>query len=231
MSRRAHRIRARLAATVTPLASSRGLFVCQTRDISTVGCFLDTATPIEPGTRVAIAIFDRSRGTPIELVGEVQRVTGGTNPGVGVQFREAPDEWRNLVGALARVTTPGENKTIRRLRVLVVGDEKRQRGALALYVTSGWDVRFATSLETTVEALTGTVVDAVIAEHDASDARWRAILTETTALQPGARRIVRGAPDAALPGPPLVHRFVDRDAGLEALLDALTADLGTSHRF
>ena len=101
----------------------------------------------------------------------------------------------------------------------------------ALYVTSGWDVRFATSLDTTVEGLTGTVVDAVIAELDASDARWHDILAETRALQPAARRIVRGAPDGPIPGPPLVHRFVDRDAGLDALLDALTADLGTSHRF
>ena len=226
MSRRAHRIRARLAATVTPLASSRGLFVCQTRDVSAVGCFLDTATPIEVGTRVAIAIFDRSRGTPVELVGEVQRVNGGNNHGIGVQFRDPPEDWRTLVGQLSRLATPGEGKTVRRLRVLVVGDEKRQRGALALYVTSGWDVRFATNLDTTVEALTGAIVDAVIAEHDAADPRWHDVLSETTALQPSARRIVRGAPDGPIPGPPLVHRFVDRDAGLDALLDALTADLG-----
>jgi hypothetical protein len=225
VSRRAHRIRARLAATVTPLATSRGLFVCQTRDVSAVGCFLDTATPIEIGTRVAIAIFDRSRGTPVELVGEVQRITLGGNPGVGVQFQDPPEDWRNLVSALSRSATPGDGKTVRRLRVLVVGDEKRQRGALALYVTSGWDVRFATNLDTTVEALTGAVVDAVIAEHDAADPRWHDILSETTALQPRARRIVRGAADGPVPGPPLVHRFVDRDAGLDALLDALTADL------
>lgn len=225
MSRRAHRIRARLAATVTPLASSRGLFVCQTRDISAVGCFLDTSTPIELGTRVAIAIFDRSRGSPIELIGEITRVTAGGNPGLGVHFREPPDEWKALVSSLNRGTGSSE-KAVRRLRVLVVGDEKRQRGALALYVTSGWDVRFATDLDTTIEALTGALVDAVIAEHDAADPRWHDVLSETTALQPAARRIVRGAPDGPIPGPPLVHRFVDRDAGLEALLDALTADLG-----
>lgn len=225
MSRRAHRTRARLAATVTPLASSRGLFVCQTRDISAVGCFLDTATPMELGTRVAIAIFDRSRGSPIELLGEITRVTSGSNPGLGVHFREPPDEWKALVSSLNRGTGSSE-KAIRRLRVLVVGDEKRQRGALALYVTSGWDVRFATDLDTTIEALTGALVDAVIAEHDAADLRWHDVLSETTALQPAARRIVRGAPDGPIPGPPLVHRFVDRDAGLDALLDALTADLG-----
>ena len=204
--------------------------MCQTRDVSAVGCFLDTTTPIEVGTDVAIAIFDRSRGSPIELVGEVQRVNTGNNPGVGIQFREVPDDWRTLVNALSRSSTPSDNKTIRRLRVLVVGDEKRQRGALALYVTSGWDVRFATNLDTTNEALTGTTVDAVIAEHDAADPRWHDILSETMARQPGARRIVRGAPDGPVPGPPLVHRFVDRDAGLDALLDALTADLGTSAR-
>ena len=203
--------------------------MCQTRDVSAVGCFLDTATPIEIGTRVAIAIFDRSRGTPVELVGEVQRVTGGTNPGVGVQFRDPPEDWRHLVGTLGRMAT-GDHKSVRRLRVLVVGDEKRQRGALALYVTSGWDVRFATNLDTTVEALTGATVDAVIAEHDAADQRWHDILSETTALQPKARRIVRGAPDGPIPGPPLVHRFVDRDAGLDALLDALAADLGPAAR-
>lgn len=204
--------------------------MCQTRDVSAVGCFLDTTTPIEVGTDVAIAIFDRSRGSPIELVGEVQRVNTGNNPGIGIQFREVPDDWRTLVSALSRSSTPSDNKTIRRLRVLVVGDERRQRGALALYVTSGWDVRFATNLDTTIEALTGTVVDAVIAEHDASDPRWHDILTETTTMQPTARRIVRGAPDGPIPGQPLVHRFVVRDAGLDALLDALTADLGATAR-
>ncbi len=202
--------------------------MCQTRDVSSVGCFLDTTTPIELGAHVAIAIFDRSRGSPVELVGEVIRITGGANPGVGVQFHDPPEDWHTLVGALTRTSTPTDNKSIRRLRVLVVGDERRQRGALALYVTSGWDVRFATNFGTTVEALTGAVVDAVIAEHDASDPRWHEVLSETAALQPAARRIVRGSPDAAVPGPPLVHRFVDRDAGLDALLDALTADLGFS---
>ncbi len=225
MSRRANRIRVRLAATVTPLASTRGLFVCQTRDLSAVGCFLDTATPIEIGTRVAIAIFDRSRGTPVELVGEITRVTTGPSPGLGVQFRDPPEDWRTMVVALGR-SAGVPDKSARRLRVLVVGDEKRQRGALALYVTSGWDVRFATDLDTTIEALTGALVDAVISEHDAADLRWHDVLSEANALQPAARRIVRGSPDGVIPGPPLVHRFVDRDAGLEALLDALTADLG-----
>jgi hypothetical protein len=40
--------------------------------------------------------------------------------------------------------------------------------------------------------------------------------------QPGARRIVRGGGTGTSE---LVHRFVDRDAGLDALLDAVTADM------
>ncbi len=200
------------------------MFVCQTRDISSVGCFLDTATPLDAGTRVLIAIFDRARGTPVEVVGEVSRSILGPSPGLGIRVLDPPDDWKILVALLAREAGPHE-KPAKRLRVLVVGDERRQRGALALYVTSGWDVRFATDLDGVVEALRGVSLDAVIAEHDASDERWRRILDEARRAQPNARRIVRGNGDGAPPAPPLAHRFVDRDAGLDALLDALTADL------
>jgi hypothetical protein len=44
-------------------------------------------------------------------------------------------------------------------------------------------------------------------------------------VQPTARRIVRGEGRGTND---LVHRFVSRDAGLEALLDAMTADIPTS---
>lgn len=200
------------------------MFVCQTRDVSSVGCFLDTATPLDAGTRVLIAIFDRTRGMPIEVVGEVSRSILGPSPGLGIRVLDPPDDWKVLVAVLASEAGPSD-KPARRLRVLVVGDERRQRGALALYVTSGWDVRFATDLDSVIEALRGVALDAVIAEHDASDERWRDVLGEARRAQPGARRIVRGSGDAAPPAPPLAHRFVERDAGLEALLDALTADL------
>lgn len=204
------------------------MFVCQTRDVSNVGCFLDTATPLDAGTRVLIAIFDRTRGMPIEVVGEVSRSILGPSPGLGIRLLDPPDDWKVMVAVLARAAGPSE-KPVRRLRVLVVGDERRQRGALALYVTSGWDVRFATDLDSVVEALRGVALDAVIAEHDASDERWRGVLGEARKVQPNARRIVRGADDGGpAPAPPLAHRFVDRDAGLDALLDALTADLTIS---
>jgi hypothetical protein len=41
--------------------------------------------------------------------------------------------------------------------------------------------------------------------------------------QPEARRIVRGVGRG---GGDLVHRYVDRDSGLEALVDAVTANIG-----
>lgn len=223
VSRRANRIRAQLAATVSPIAPVGDMFVCQTRDVSQVGCFLDTATALEPGTRIAIVVFDAERGSPVEVTGEVSRRLIGAHPGLGVRLLDPPDDWNILVAQLARASGPTEKRG-RRLRVLVVGDERRQRGALALYVTSGWDVRFATDLDGTIEALRGVNLDAVIAELDAADPRWEPVLEEARRIQPGARRIVRGARNGPPPEAPLVHRFVDRDAGLEALLDALTAE-------
>lgn len=222
MSRRAVRIRAQLAATVHPVAGD--LFVCQTRDVSSVGCFLDTAAPLDLGAQLSITIFDRTRGAPIEVTGAVTRVLTGANPGLGVRLDAPPDDWKIMVAVLAHATSAAD-KPARRLRVLVVGDECRQRGALALYVTSGWDVQFATDLDGTVEALRGVHLDAVIAEHDVSDQRWQDVLGAARRLQPTTRRIVRGASDGPPPLPPLVHRFVDREAGLDALLDALTADI------
>jgi hypothetical protein len=225
VSRRAKRIRAQLPATITPIAPGGDMFVCQTRDVSQVGCFLDTATTLEPGTRIEIAIFDRGRGAPVEVLGEVTRVLRGANPGLGVRLLEASDDWKVLCLQLAREAGPADKKA-RRLRILVVGDERRQRGALALYVTSGWDVQFATDLPGTVQALREVrSLDAVIAEHDADDARWEPVLAEARKMQPGARRIVRGVKNGPTPAAPLVHRFVERDAGLDALLDALTADM------
>lgn len=203
------------------------LFVCQTRDVSSVGCFLDTVVPLEPGTQVQITIFDRTRGAPVEIDGEVTRALVGPHAGLGVRLYDPPDDWKILVAVLAHAA-PASDKPARRLRVLVVGDERRQRGALALYVTSGWDVQFATDLDGTVEALHAVHIDAIIAEHDVSDERWHEVLGEARRLQPASRRIVRGALDAAVPATALVHRFVDRDAGLDALLDALTADLGAA---
>jgi hypothetical protein len=109
----------------------------------------------------------------------------------------------------------------------VVGDDARRRGAMALYVTSGWDVRFASDLNTTREALAGFRCDAVVAEHDLEDGRWPAVLEEVRRQQPMARRVVRAALRGGQPPPPgapddLVHQVVDVDAGLDAFVAAIT---------
>jgi hypothetical protein len=223
VSRRAQRLRAHLTATVLPAEGEGALLVCRTRDLSDVGVALDTEADLPPGTQVAVVLMDPQRGAAIEVAGEITRKLNGVR-GVGVRLHEPTEEWFALIDGLARVA-PHDAKPARRLRVLVVGDGDRQRGALALYVTSGWDVRFASDLDGAVEAISGFGLDAVVAEHDADDDRWQPVLGEVQRSAPAARRIVRGthAPDSDNAG--LVDRFVDPDGGLDALLDALTADL------
>lgn len=232
MSRRSPRIRARFAATVH-IAGVEHTLVCHTRDISAEGCFLDTAEMIAPGVGLTLALMDNERGEVVQVDGMVARCLpggpGGVGRGVGVRLVSPPPDWQLMVQryqqsrAADETALPGV-----RLAILVVGDEEQRRGALALYVTSGWDVRFATDVETAEEALAAVDLDAIIAEYEVDDARWREILTIAERLQPDARRFVRctlrgrAAPDGAL-----VHRVVDRDAGLEALVEALSAELGT----
>ena len=211
------------------------MLVCRTRDISMTGCFLDTGQLLDSGQVLRIAVMDAARGEVIELEGTVTRClppgADGVGRGVGVRVPTPPDEWSLLVQRHKLGANLPEPSTLR-LRVLVVGDEKQRRGALALYVTSGWDVRFASDLEGAVEALDGVKLNAVIAENELSDRRWENVLSAARRLQPSTRRIVRCHLDGqAIPDGSglrvLVHRFVDRAAGLDALLDALTADMGS----
>jgi hypothetical protein len=222
LSRRSRRYRANLAVTLQPIDGGDPV-VCRTRDVSDVGMLLDTAARYPLGTRLAVALVDPQQGIVVEVDAEVVREALGAKPQLGLRIAEPSDDWRGLVAQAAAATGPPESRT-RRLRVLVIGDDQRQRGAMALYVTSGWDVLFAAALDTLTEALGDVAVDAVIAEIDGDDPRWRAVMREARRLQPAARRIVRGAV-ASGQADELVDRFVDRQAGLEALLDALTADL------
>jgi hypothetical protein len=223
MSRRAPRIRAALPATVQAVMGGE-MVACRTRDLSEVGICLDTVAQFDTGTRLTISLMDPASGSVVEIAGEVVRVFHGTAPSLGVKLLSPPAEWAQLISNMANRSGLIE-KQARRLRVLVVGDEYRQRGAMALYVTSGWDVLFAPDLDSVVDAMKLVSLDAVIAELDPTDERWRSIMAEVKKSQPRARRIVRGvignfvAVDAEL----LVHRFVEREAGLDALLDALTA--------
>lgn len=208
---------------------------CRTRDVSESGVFLEMAEPLDAGTSVELNLLDEDSGEALQIVGEVVRCILPESTGaVGVAFRlvDPSPEWRGLIQRLQLHHADAAGRRVaRRLRVLVVGDEERQRGALALYVRSGWDVRFASDLEGSREALRTQRIDAVIAEHDLDDERWAEVLEVARDAQASARRIVRARLHGRTAPPPggvddLYHRVVDADAGLEAVLDALTADWG-----
>ena len=234
MSRKAPRVRVRLTVTAT-FEGGQGSLVCRTRNISTSGVFLDTPVVIHPGTRVELSLMDEGAGEVLQLDGEVVRTVeaaGADRPaGLGIHLLDPPPMWDALFErARKREKDQGGGQKGKRLRVLVVGDEERRRGAIALYVTSGWDVRFASDLDDCEEALRGFRIDAIIAEHELDDRRWPQILEAARRTQPEARRVIR-APLHGTPAPPagrpadLVHRVVDVDAGLDAVVDALTYDL------
>jgi len=221
LSRRAPRYRIEIPATATPLLGGE-MAVCRTHDISDGGCCLDTAAWFPLGTRLSLAVVDPASGNALEVIGDVVRAATAPAWLLGILLIEPPYEWRAMVAGAARRASPAPARSGRRLRVLVVGDDHRQRGALALYLTSGWDVLFASDLDSISEAVDGIELDAVVAELDAADPRLPPILRAARAAQPAARRIVRSS---ARGGAELVHRFVERDAGLEALVDAVTTDL------
>jgi hypothetical protein len=200
--------------------------VCRTRDVSDEGVCLDTAAWFPLGTRLSLSLVDPANGSALEVIGDVVREAQAPSWFLGILIIEPPAEWNALVASAARQNSGVAEKPSKRLRVLVVGDEHRQRGAMALYVTSGWDVLFASDEDSIAEAVDNIDLDAVVAELDASDPRLPPIMQGVRRVQPSTRRIVRSS--AAKGSDDLVHRYVDRDAGLDALLDALTADLGSA---
>jgi hypothetical protein len=233
VARRTSRVRAHLA--LTAVFAEGAAVACRTRDVSESGLFLDldpsVVATVRPGAPVSLAVMDTVRGEAIELGGEVIRLverTGAHAGGVAIRLIDPPESWRPLVlrtGAGRRPTSVPP--AARRMRVLVVGDDARRRGAMALYVTSGWDVRFASDLRTVREALTGFKVDAIVAEHDLDDPRWPKLLEEVRVAQPMARRVVRAPLKGVVPPPAgspedLVHCVVDVDAGLDAFVAAIT---------
>ncbi len=199
--------------------------VCRTRDVSDVGCCLDTAAWFPLGTRLSLALVDPLSGSALEVIGDVVREATAPSWVLGILVIEPPVEWSALVAGAARQSSGVNEKPAKRLRILVIGDDQRQRGAMALYVTSGWDVLFASDEDSIAEAVENIDLDAVVAELDADDPRLTDVMTGIRRVQPSARRIVRGDGKGQHE---LVHRFVDRNAGLEALLDAVTADIPLS---
>ena len=221
LSRRSPRYRTDLAVTAVPLLGGERA-VCRTRDVSDAGMSLSTTVAWFPiGTRLSLTLFDEHSGTAIEMIGDVVREATAPSWILGILLIEPPVEWHGVVASAARAALPLD-KPAKRLRVLVVGDDHRQRGAMALYVTSGWDVLLASDDDSIAEAVESISLDAVVAELDDGDPRLPPIMQGVRRVQPSARRIVRGAGRGSSE---LVHRFVPRDAGLEALVDAMTADL------
>lgn len=226
MSRRSPRVRARFAATVQ-IAGVDHTLICHTRDISAEGCFLETAEGIPSGVGVALSVLDNQTGDVVSVEGHVTRVDGD-ECGVGVRLIDPPDDWCVLVERFQ-----GSDDQIRpalRLSVLVVSSEANRRGALALYVTSGWDIRFAVDVPTADEAFEDVELDAIIAEFEADEPAWKQVMEAAIKKQPNARRLVRcRTADVQLPpsgADEVVHRFVEIENGMDALLDALTAELG-----
>src|SRR4051812_24734341 len=121
--------------------------VCRTRDVSDGGCCLDTAAWFPLGTRLSLGLVDPTSGHAIEVIGDVVREAMAPSWIPGIFLTQPPFEWRALVATAARKTSPNPDKMSKRMRVLVVGDDHRQRGAMALYVTSGWDVLFASDID------------------------------------------------------------------------------------
>ncbi len=217
-------MKARLTVTAR-FGGDLAVIACATRDVSGNGLLLDTPRATAPGTAVSMSLLDDS-GDVVELRGVVTRGVPGA---LGVRLHEPPPGWMHLVTRMQARARSEPGPPPRRLRVLVVSDDARLRGAVALYVTSGWDVRFASDLAGAEEALRGWRIDAVIVEHDLDDARWPGVLEAARRAQPNAKRIIRSALHGRPPPPPgrasdLVHRVVDVQAGLDAVLDALSAD-------
>ncbi|MGE0550855.1 MAG: PilZ domain-containing protein [Kofleriaceae bacterium] len=221
MTRRAVRHRLEITATAQPLLGGE-MAVCRTKDVSLDGTCLTTAAWFPLGTRLALTMTDPFSGTAFEVIGDVVREAMAPGWTLGIAMVQPPQEWRALVTAAARASNVTMLKPGPRLRVLVIGDEHRSRGALALYVTSGWDVLFASDDDSVHDAVNNIDLDVVIAEVDGGDPRVDTIMEVVRRIRPKARRIQRGS---GQPSAQLIHRFVDRDAGLEALVEAVSADL------
>ncbi len=229
MSRRSPRVRVRFAATVQ-IGGVDHTLICHTRDISQDGCFLETSELMAPGADVSLAVMDNERGEVVSVSGHVTRMLDGAGRGVGVRLMDPSDDWLVMVERFQEAGEGDRRHRSLHLAILVVSSEENRRSALALYVTSGWDVRFASDATAASEAMGTQHLDAVICEFASDDPRWSPILGEARSRHSAAKRLVRcQTKDVSLPlsgADKLVHRFVETADGMDALVDALTAELG-----
>lgn len=228
MSRKAQRLQVSLTVTLTVDGDPES-YPAVTQNISSAGCLLRLSRELPIGRIVHVALLDDEIGNLIDMDGVVARqlhIAEGIWA-TGVHFPDPGLTWADLCRRKGAITKTGLMQVARRYRILVVGDEARIRGALALYVTSGFDVRFAGGVEHAREALASVHLDAVIAERELSDPAWVEILEASLERQPAARRLVRSSRGAVAWSQQaverLVHRVVEIEDGVEALIDAITA--------
>jgi hypothetical protein len=228
VARLSARVRGNLVITAS-FSDAGPAFVCRTRDISHGGVFLDVdPSNVDMGSTITVSLLDPARGEVIDMVGEIVRVVEarpGQPGGIGVRLHHPPAQWQVLVERFGGRKRASTEPPPRRMRILVVGDEAHQRSAMALYVTSGFDVRFATGLLGLREALSGVRVDAVVVEQELEHPEVPALFDEVRRQQPSARRLLRtslrGAALRSSTLGDLVHAVVDQDAGLDSFVSLL----------
>ena len=80
---------------------------CRSSNLSEMGIFLTTPTPLARGTRLELAFADPGSAEPITVLGEVVwtlQAKPGVEPGMGVRFIDPSPETRARVRALIRTT-------------------------------------------------------------------------------------------------------------------------------
>ena len=77
----------------------------QSSNLSEMGIFLATPTPLGKGTQIELSFADPGSQDPIRVLGEVMwtlHAKAGVEPGMGVRFIEPSAEVRSRVKALIR---------------------------------------------------------------------------------------------------------------------------------
>jgi len=82
------------------------LFTEFARNINEGGIFIETDTPLSPGSSVALQFELPGNDEPIEVVGIVVRTSDGTQPddppGMGIEFGDLNEEARHQINQLIR---------------------------------------------------------------------------------------------------------------------------------
>ena len=75
------------------------------RNINEGGLFVETDSPPEPGSLVALQFQIPGGREPIQVMGRVVRITGGDaseGPGMGIEFEDLDAQSRELINELVR---------------------------------------------------------------------------------------------------------------------------------